>query len=222
MDSTTKSRENTIVSLKTPWLPIDTPDSFFEQIWNNICLAAISTNCTYEAGRGQNLYYSLIHSGFKKKCYYETQVPHLVKVVVRKKEDDQTKLIFRTTLNKKTGLVESAMVEISPCCGISSGLYLCSLSLSLSNPLWKIELAIPDARTDPSIGGQRWSLDAISKNIPDGQSKLCNAEITLTLVQHMGPLPTPPTASSLSLWKSNILNAITTEEFRRQFNLENV
>jgi hypothetical protein len=227
MDSAIKSPGNTIVSLKTGWLPIDNQKSYDEQIWNNICLVAVSTNCTYESGRGQNLYYSLIYHGFKKKCYYEAQVPHLVKVVVRKKEDadqhDKTKLIFRPTLNKKTGLAESAMIEISPRCGISGGLYLCSLSLNLSNPLWKLELAVPDTENTSPLHKQGWILDDIVNNIPDGQSKTCEAEITLTLMQHMGPLPAPPPPTlslSLSSLKSNILNAVTTEEFRRHFHLQ--
>jgi hypothetical protein len=228
MDSPKKN--NTIVSLKTPWLPIDTPDSFFDQIWNKICLIAVSMNCT-TAGQGQNLYYSLIYHGYKRKCYYETQVPHLVKVVVRKKEDidhDQTKLMFRATIDKTTGFGESAMIEVSPRCDISSGLYLCTLSLKLSNPLWKIDLAIADTpaanEEDTSTKKpQVWILDEILENIPDGQSKKCNAEMTLTLIQNMGPLPPPPPSLSLSLslslLKSNILNTITTEEFRRCFNL---
>jgi hypothetical protein len=231
MDPAIHSGQNVIVSLKTPQLPIDTPPAYYEQIWNVICLIAASTTCTYKLGRGQNLYYALIHNGFKKKCCYETQVPHLVRVVVRKKEEkdyDQTSLIFRPTLDKKTGLTESSLIEISPRCGITGGLYLCSLSLNLSNPLWKIELAIPTTTQDPSIlSKQGWDLGNILKNIPDTHPKTCKAEITLTLMQHIGPLPPPPhPPSSLSLsfssFKSNILNAVTTEEFRQHFNLETV
>ena len=197
MDSSAKSSGNTIVSLKQPWRAIDTSDSYYEHIWNTVCLIAASTNCTYKSGRGQNLYHALIHNGFKKKCHHETQVPHLVKVIVRKKEEidcDPTKLMFKPTLNKKTGLAESAMIEISPRCGISSGLYLCSLSLNLSNPHWKIELTLPDTiAKDPSIiYKQGWIFDNILENIPDKHPKTCEAQITLTLMQHMGPLPPPP------------------------------
>ena len=234
-----------IVSLTTRQLPIDTPHAYFNCVWNPICLLGLSMNNAHNlSNRGQNIYFDLVNNGYKRKGYYETQVPHLVKVVVvsscpqaaatstttnnyNNNNDTTTtstvkneEWAFRVTSNKKKAdIAETAMVEISPSHGISSGLYLCTLSLQLSNPLWKIEYATTEFRTE-SDAKERWNLEHILKHIPDGQSKACQAELILTITRRMGPLPPPPPPpSSPSQWCKTLLNEITTAEFRSRFNL---
>lgn len=206
----------TIVSLKSRNAPMDTPESYYEQIWNNISLISLSMNHNAATSQGMNTYYHLINSGFKKRGYYETQLPHFVKVVVRedeKKGEGNTDMImFRTTL-KKSGFAHTAMIEVSQKHGISSGLYLCTLSLTLSNPLWRPEHVYPE--NQPS-GPQVWELQGALKNIPSGQSKKCNGEIGLTLTQYMGQLPSALTPPS---WQQRLLHKVTTEEFRSCFDL---
>ena len=222
-----------IVSLTTRQLPIDTPHAYFNCVWNPICLLGLSMNNAHNlSNRGQNIYFALVKDGYKRRGYYEIQVPHFVKVFVCPQAAAATttnnnatsivkneELAFRVTSNKtKADIAETAMVEISPSHGIPSGLYLCTLSLQLSNPLWKIEYATTEFRTG-SDAKERWNLDHILKHIPDGQSKACQAELILTLTRHMGPLPPPPPPSSPSQWCKALLNEITTAEFRSCFNL---
>ena len=86
MNSADNDRENTttkIVSLTTRQLPIDTPHAYFNCVWNPICLLGLSMNNAHNlSNRGQNIYFDLVNNGYKRKGYYETQVPHLVKIFV--------------------------------------------------------------------------------------------------------------------------------------------
>jgi hypothetical protein len=159
--------------------PIDTPEAYEKYVGHVIRLISASMYCTEEALSRQSLYYLLTRDGgYKKKGYYETQLPHLIHVVSEQFQSIDGKLTFRSQ-NKD----DPPALCISPSHGMLSGLYTCSLSLSLSNPHWRLEYA-------KSIDqGKSWNLDAVFKHIPHGSPTKCNAQLTLTLLHYTAPLP---------------------------------
>ena len=212
-----------VLSLSFPIQPIDSPNKYFWGVWNNLGYVALSSSpqenptpnmCKY-------LYSLLVKTGFKYNGFYEIDIPYLIHVISDAQEENESNLLhfFESYSDTATGtILSSTIVKISPSHNMPNGLYACSLSLCLSNPLWYLEYADLEPCLEVDNHGKYenvWNISEILKHIPKGQSADCTSQMSLTLQRYIMPFSNPPKHSlSLSLFKK-----LTSKTLRRAFNL---
>lgn len=166
--------------------PIDTPEFFHENIYNNVKSIA----CCMHGGRVSNsewnLYNDMILNGYKRKGEYELRLPHLIRLECTPFNLSAVHTWFKCRYSKDTKQLKNKTIAVWPPNERKSGLYVGSMTIKLSNPLWRLEY------TEYDWGKKTWVMDEVLKNIPEGASKTCTATIAVTFESYNSSLPQDP------------------------------
>ena len=195
--------------------PINTPTEYNKHIYSIIHNLArcMHHDTKIVSGLCWRLYRQVSLQGFKRRGHYEIRLPHLVRVVTMDRENTRGELFFVSISDQDSDPDNETMVKcalaLNPSKGLLTGLYECSLDLDLSNPWWRIESAEFD---DDKL---EWNIEKITRDIPTGHPKTCNATFTVNILRFTAPLPREE-SSRLGILYSWIQTQL--EQARAEFN----
>jgi hypothetical protein len=183
-----------IVTVKTAPLRIDTPDLYKKHMWDVLKYMAncMHTDLNNSRDLPMYLYNQLIKQGRVRKGHYETQMPHLLRIESLHTNPEKKDIYIKLDrdFTTKPYYVTSTLV-VNPSYGLRSGLYVCSISFTASNHLWRIEDIKPHF-------DETWCLDDVFRQIPECQPTKCDGHFVLSILRYTAPLP--PERSGKRRW----------------------